>query len=314
MVPNFWSLMLPTLKALADGEETPLFKIRERVADALGLTPEDLRERVQSGRQPVFNNRVDWCMTCLTHAGLVKRVRRAVYQILPEGTDLLNQDPPCIDRDLLRRYPKYVEWELEIRNRPRRVKAGSHDENGARETPEEELFRVTDELRSILESELLDRIRDSSPGFLEQVAVHLLISMRCGGDAERGYRKGGVGDGGIDGVILEDPLGLDKVFIQAKRFNDKQKVGTDAIANFAGAIDKENMTKGVFVTTSGFTKNAKEFAEGSPKQIALIDGKELVHLMLLHGIGVRKRPPQEIERMAVEAKGVDEDYFTDLDS
>ena len=163
------------------------------------------------------------------------------------------------------------------------------------DTPEEELDRIVRQLRSELEADVLDRVREAPPAFFEQVVVDLLIAMGYGGgDAAMGQVTGRSGDGGIDGTIREDALGLDEVYVQAKKYADGNTVGEGDLRNFAGAIDAAGTTKGVFVTTSGFTSSAKSYVARSPKRIVLIDGEELARLMVVHSIGVRTRIRHEI--------------------
>ena len=169
------------------------------------------------------------------------------------------------------------------------------------------MTRAADEMRAMLEVELLDRVRRAAPAVLEQVVVDLLLSMGYGGgDADRGRVTGGTGDGGIDGTIREDALGLDEVYVQAKKYAEGRAVGEGDLRNFAGAIDAAGTTKGVFVTTAGFTKSARNYVARSPKRIVLIDGEELARLMVQHDVGVRTRDRFEIKR-------IDQDYF-DQDS
>ncbi len=306
-VPDFQSLMLPTLKALVSGAELPLTVVRECVAVAEGLSDEDLREVLPSGRQKVFVNRVSWAMLGMERAGLVERVRRAVYRITPEGRRLLSRNVVRIDLKLLREFPAYVEYYVERRSRRRRqsphVELTEPQENESGETPEEILEHAAGELRTALEVEVLARVRAAAPAFLERVVVDLLIAMGYGGgDAANGRVTGRSGDSGIDGKIREDTLGLDEVYLQAKKYADGNTVGEGDLRNFAGAIDAAGTTKGVFVTTSGFTQAAKNYVALSPKRIVLIDGEELARLMVRHGIGVRTR-------ITFELKRIDEDYF-----
>ncbi len=292
-VPDYQSLMLPVLKALADGIETPTSTVRERVALTEGLTSEDIATMLPSGLRPVFTNRVSWAIVHMSHAGLVERVRRGVYRLTTEGRDLLSQPPERIDLKLLRTYPAYEEW----RNQPSSPKP----DDG--ETPEEALERNADQLNRTLEADVLDRVRNGTPAFFEQVVVDLLIAMGYGGgDAKKGRVTGKSGDGGIDGVIQEDSLGLDEVYVQAKKYDDNNTVGESALRNFAGAIDAAGTTKGVFVTTSAFTRAAQDYVARSPKRIVLIDGEKLARLMVQHDIGTRTQVRYEIKR-------IDEDYF-----
>ena len=300
--PDYQSLMLPVLKALADGTERPISEVRERVAAAERLTPDDLREMLASG-QPMFTNRVSWAVIYMERASLVERVRRAIYRLTEEGKRLLAQAPARVDLDVLRTYPDYVAW-LKKANAPAtRNDAEPISPDESTNTPEEALHRAVQQLRDALEADVLDRVRKAVPAFLEQAVVDLLIAMGYGGgDAAMGRVTGRSGDGGIDGTIKEDTLGLDEVYIQAKKYADGHTVGESDLRNFAGAIDAAGTTKGVFVTTATFTSAAKDYVKRSPKRIVLIDGEELARLMVEHDVGVRTRIRHAIKR-------IDEDYF-----
>ena len=306
-VPDFQSLMLPTLKALSGGVDTPISRVRDHVAAAEGLTPQDVRELLPSGSQPVFTNRIAWAVTHMSHAGLVEKVRRGVYRLTKKGEQLLAQTPPRIDLKFLRNYSAYTEW---------RSGEGTPATSGDSEpalsedvsvTPEEALERAVGELREELEAEVLERVRKAEPVFLERVVVDLLRAMGYGkGDAAMGQVTGRPGDGGIDGKIREDALGLDEVYLQAKRYAAGNAVGESDLRDFVGAIDAAGTTKGVFVTTSSFRKSAKAYVEKSSKRIILIDGEELAQLMVEHDIGVRPK-------MEYKVKRIDEDYFESED-
>ena len=302
-VPDFQSLMLPALKAFADGEAPPLSQVRERVAAAEGLSDEDVREMLPSGRQAVFVNRVSWAVIYMERAGLLERVRRGVYRLTQEGERLLSRKPSRIDLNLLGEYPDFAKWSPRA-NAPAPGKDVESKQNeDISDTPEEALDRAARQLSGVLEADVLRRVRDAAPAFLERVVVDLLIAMGYGGgDATMGRVTGGSGDGGIDGTIREDALGLDEVYVQAKKYAEGNAVGEGDLRNFAGAIDAAGTTKGVFVTTAGFTRAAKDYVARSPKRIVLIDGAELARLMVRHGVGVRTRVLHEIKR-------IDEDYF-----
>ena len=213
-VPDFQSLMLPTLKALADGQETPA-EVCARVAASEGLTPDDMREMIPSGRQAVFTNRVSWAVIHMERADLVQRVRRAVYRLTDKGKLLLGRYPERIDLKLLRDYPSYTEWRKKTNLSP----GGNTGPAGPDDTPGEALDRAAQVLHNSLETDVLDRVRKATPAFLEQVVVDLLIAMGYGGgDSARGRVTGKSGDGGIDGTIREDALGLDEVYVQAKKY------------------------------------------------------------------------------------------------
>ena len=299
-VPDFQSLMLPILKALASGEDTRLSVVRERVATAEGLSAEDVQEMFPSGRQTVFGNRVSWAVMQMVRAGVLKRVSHGVIRLTQEGERLLSRNPSRIDMKLLGELPSIA----------REASASSPDEgatesriDGSAETPDDALTRAVKELNSALRVDVLDRVRSASPKFFEGVVVDLLIALGYGGgDAERGRVTGGSGDGGIDAKIWEDALGLDEIYVQAKRYTEGNTVGESDLRNFAGAIDAASTNKGVFITTAGFTRAAEDYVKRSPKQIVLIDGKRLAELMVRHGVGVHTRERHEIKR-------IDEDYF-----
>ena len=302
-VPDFQSLMLPVLKALSDGSEVRVAELCTRVAAAEGLTPDDLLERTRGGHTTKLKDRVSWSVTHFLYAGLVERVRRAVYRITSDGKQLLSRNPTRIDLKLLLQYPAYVEWKNQSHRKSPRTERPEQQDNEAGETPEETLDRAAGELRTVLEAEVLARVRNGEPAFLERAVVDLLIAMGYGGgDAAMGRVTGRSGDGGIDGTIREDALGLDEVYVQAKKYAHGNTVGEGDLRNFAGAIDAAGTTKGVFVTTAEFTRAAKDYVARSPKRIVLIDGEELARLMVRHGVGVRTRVRHEIKR-------IDEDYF-----
>lgn len=302
-IPDFQSLMLPALKALSGGRKIPVSEVRERIAAAERLAPDDMQEMLPSGRQSVFANRVSWAVKYLESAGLTERVRRGVWRLTAQGQSLLTDPPSRIDMNYLRKYPAFVAW------RAGRNVASPDDDpasvlsDDATDTPEEALENAARRLREALEADVLARVREAPPSFLEQVVIDLLIKMGYGGgDAEMGRVTGRSGDGGIDGTIKEDVLGLDEVYVQAKKYADSNTVGEGDLRNFAGAIDAAGTTKGVFVTTAGFTHAAKDYVARSPKRIVLIDGGELARLMVKHDIGVRTRVHHKIKR-------IDEDYF-----
>lgn len=307
-VPDFQSLMLPTLKALAGQGEMAIRDVRARVAKTERLTLEDQRLRVPSGRQTLLANRVAWAMLYMYRAGLVTKPRRGVYLLTADGEGLLKQQPERIDMKFLRDYPAYAEWKKHARGTGERIGEGEKTggDNGkrvARETPEEAFLRAAGELSADIEAQILEKVIAAAPEFLERVVVDLLIAMGYGGgDSERGEVTGGSGDGGIDGTIREDSLGLDEIYVQAKKYAVGNDVGVGPLRNFAGALVAAGTTKGVFVTTARFTRGACDFIEKNPQRIVLIDGKELARLMVQNDVGVRRKATYEIKR-------IDEDYF-----
>ena len=296
-VPDFQSLMLPVLRALADGNDTAVREVRERVANAEGLTDKDLQEMLPSGRQRTFTNRVAWALDYLLRAALVERVRRGVYRVADEGKRLLAKPPKRLNIRYLRRFPAFVASKKEAEKGPDKPSG----------TPEEALEAADRELTEAMEAEVLDRLRKASPSFLERVVVSLLVAMGYGGgDASMGRVTGGAGDGGIDGTIKEDKLGLDEVYLQAKKYASGSTVGVGELRNFVGALVGARAQKGVLVTTADFTASAKDFAAQSPKRVVLINGRRLARLMVRHDVGVRVRDPH---RRPILIKSIDEDFF-----
>ncbi len=243
----------------------------------------------------------------MEEANLLEPVRRAVFRITDRGVALLKENPLKIDVAFLRRYPEFVAWqaigEANAKNKVGQIKAILPEE--AAQTPEERVASAHVELTDALRSDLLQRLIISSPQMFEQLVVDLLLALGYGdGRREMGEALGRSGDGGIDGIVKEDVLGLDAVYIQAKRYARDNTVGSDAIRNFMGSMTVKHATKGVFATTSSFTKDAKLQAAATALRIILIDGDELTRLMVVHNVGVRVRETYELKK-------IDEDYFED---
>lgn len=307
-VPDFQTLMLPVLRCAADGEVTVSDCI-ERIAPLFGLNDDDLNEVLPSGRQTFIANRIHWAKLYMTKAGLVRMIRRGVFTASEEGRRLLATNPARIDKGTLSQYPDYMAW----KDKRGEGASGAVGESITREletdiaTPEERMEAGYAELAASLRIEVLERLLDASPAFFEQVIVDLLVAMGYGGGrAEMGKAIGRSGDEGIDGIVKEDPLGLDIVYVQAKRYKPSIVVGRPDIQKFAGSLEGFGATKGVFVTTSSFATSAQEFVQRISKRIILIDGDELARLMIKHDVGVRARITYEI-------KSVDEDYFVEAD-
>lgn len=303
-VPDYESLMLPLLRAIQDGAEHPLRELREKLATELQLTEIDRRELLPSGKQPVFANRLGWAKTYLEKAGLLRSTRRAVYQLTDPGKQLLATNPASIDRSTLERYPTYLAFAG--RDGPRDVDDGEALEpapiaDDSKATPQERLESAYRQLRRQTEREVLELTMKSSPTFFEHLVVKLLVAMGYGGSVEdAGQALGRSGDGGIDGLIKEDVLGLDAVYVQAKRWQNT--VGRPEIQAFAGSLEGERARKGVFITTSTFSKEAREYVKRIDKRIVLIDGDRLAALMFDHGVGLSAVTTFEV-------KQVDHDFF-----
>lgn len=302
-IPDYQSLMLPVLQTVMDRQEHPIPQMRQRIAEELRLPQTELLERLASGSQTIFANRIAWAVQYLKSAGAIEAVRRGVYKITDRGVSLLDGPPSGISAKTLRRFPEFVEFEgkgseTEAPTTPTRPLSET------KATPEESLdgsFRV---LREALANELLETIKNGLPAAFEQIVVHLLVAMGYGGSVEDAGRVvGKAGDGGIDGVVKQDKLGLEVIYVQAKRWKDV--VGSPEIMKFSGSLTKRHANRGVFITTSGFTKEALEFVEAMPQRIVLIDGKQLASLMIEHNVGVSPTKVYTLKRL-------DQDYFENV--
>ena len=295
-VPDFQSIMRPLLEMLTDGRQHRISDLQDRLAANLLLTQQDLAETIASGKQTRFTNRVAWSGTHLYQAGLVSRPMRAHLEITDRGRAMLSSLPPNqrIEVAMLYQYPEYREF---------RSKSGSAPTAEAVkfETPEELFHGSYQQLRQALAEQMRDRVATCSPAFFERLVVDLLVAMGYGGTRrDAGQVVGGSGDGGIDGIIKEDKLGLDVVYLQAKRW--KENVSRPTVQAFAGSLEMHRARKGVLITTSGFTADARDYTSRIEKRIVLIDGQELAELMIDHGIGVTDIQTYTLKR-------IDSDYF-----
>jgi len=303
-VPDYQSLMLPLLQFAARKEtEISTSEAVEVLAKELGLTEDDLREMLPSGVQPTFVNRVGWAATYMKKAGLLETTRRGFYQITDRGRDLLEKQPKTINVELLRQYPEFMEFEKPkgTRSSNKASKQKALSETSAA-TPLEQLEAAYENLRDKLADELLAKLKKVSPAFFEKVVVELLVKMGYGGSrADAGKAIGKSGDGGIDGIIKEDKLGLDVVYIQAKRW-DSNPVGRPDVMQFVGALQAQRANKGIFITTSRFTEDASSYVSQIGSKIVLIDGEQLTNLMIEHDVGVSTVSLYPVKK-------VDSDYF-----
>lgn len=292
--------MLPFLRFLADGGERPLREAEDAIAAQVGLGPEERAEMLPSGQQGIFRNRVGWARRYLKKAGLVQAPRRGVFQITSRGREVLAERPARIDAKYLERFPEF----LAFRDAAKTESAAPQLAFTALgETPEERIESAYAELRTQLADELLLKVQTSSPAFFEQLVVDLLVAMGYGGSRrDAGTRLGQSGDGGVDGVIKEDRLGLDAIYVQAKRWKDS--VGRPEIQKFVGALQGQRARKGVFITTSTYSQEARSYASQIDTKVVLIDGKQLTSLMIDHDVGVS-------QSAAFVVKKLDLDYFDD---
>lgn len=281
-IPDYEILMLPLLNiaAGAGGTETKLSDAVDELAIRFKLTDAERTELLPSGGTFKFSSRVSQARTYLQKAGLLEAPKRGYFQITSRGADILKQSPPKIDNKLLSQFDEFKVFQ----NKKKSAKQNS--EFDAAETPIESIASFYEQFREALATELLDRVKRCSPQFFERLVIHVLLRMGYGGSfKDAGAALGKTGDGGIDGVIREDKLGLDNIYIQAKRWTDKP-VGTPDLDQFSGALSKKKATKGIFITTSNFTKDAQASLKDYSTRIVLIDGNQLARYMIDYGVGV----------------------------
>jgi restriction system protein len=304
-IPDYQTLMRPVLAIAAEGEtRVPL--AAERIADQLGLTEEERDEMLPSGTQRLLHNRIHWAKFYMSKAGLIESPHRGVFVASAVGQALMATKPERIDVETLKAYPAFSEFQSAstAKSSPAEAPAASAAASSPA-TPEEQIDAAHSVLTSALRSDLLARVLELSPAFFERVIVDLLVAMGYGGSHENAaLRLGKSGDGGVDGVVDEDRLGLDRIYVQAKRYAPHVGVGRPDIQSFLGSLVGLGATKGVFVTTSTFSAPAIEFARGLQQRVILIDGARLTELMVEFGVGVR------VSRV-VEVKRLDEDFFSD---
>jgi restriction system protein len=297
-IPDYQSLMLPILNLAADKQEHSLQEATKVLAEQFNLTEAELAEMLPSARKTRFYDRVGWAATYLRKAGLLNATGRGRFQISSRGLDVLKQAPRQINVEFLSQFDEFIEF------RTRRDKE-DEEEITPREidvqTPEEAIEAAYQSLRQTLAEEILQTVKSCSPSFFERLVIDVLVKMGYGGTRkEAGKAIGKSGDGGIDGIINEDRLGLDVIYIQAKKWENS--VGRPEIQKFAGALQGQRARKGIFITTSFFTNEAKEFASKIDSKITLIDGETLSQLMIDYNVGINSIVNYELKR-------IDSDYF-----
>lgn len=298
-IPGFQSLMLPFLKITQDGNEHSISEMFEKLGDQFKLSDEERRELLSSGRQSKFENRVHWTKSYLQKACLLESTGRAKFKITPRGIQVLKTNPSEIDVMFLNQYPEFVEFHKRGKKAEQRLPEEEHKEN--LRTPLEALELSYQTIRQSLANELLDTVKKCRPQFFESLVVDLLLAMGYGGSRkDAGSAIGRTGDGGIDGIIKEDKLGLDVVYIQAKRWSGT--IGVPEVQAFAGSLEGFRARKGVMISTAKFSQKSYEYIGKIEKKIVLIDGEQLAQMMIDNGIGVT-----EINHFVV--KRIDQDYF-----
>jgi len=298
-IPDFQSVMRPMLELAADGKEHSITEAQETLADVFGLTAEERKALLPSGRQSMFKNRVAWAKVYLTRAGALEATKRGYFRIADRGRQLLREVPERITiRELMQRSPEFVEFRSPKQTIDSSVTTASEDDE---QTPEELLESAYQRFRAELISEVLSRVKKASPVFFERLVVELLLNMGYGGSRkEAGEAIGKGGDEGIDGIINEDRLGLDVIYLQAKRWEGS--VGRPEIQKFVGALHGKRAKKGVFITTSSFSTDAREYVGHIDPKVVLIDGEQLAELMIDFNVGVSPVA-------SYETKQIDSDYF-----
>lgn len=300
-IPDYQSLMLPLLKLAADGQEHRLTEATEILANQFALTAEERQERLPSGMQARFDNRVGWARTYLVKAGLLQGTARGRFRITQRGLKVLRENLSEINVRYLSQFDEFTEFKSRSMV-PDDNKFASEVDSHER-TPEEVLVSSYVELRRSLADELLERIKQCSPKFFERLVVQLIVAMGYGGSIEDAGRAiGQSGDDGVDGIIKEDRLGLDVIYLQAKRWEGT--VGRPDVQRFAGSLEGQRARKGIFITTSRFSPDAKEYVTRIEKKIVLIDGEQLANLMIDFNVGVTEAARYVIKR-------IDHDYFED---
>lgn len=298
-VPNFQKLMLPVLNRLSKQDEINVPVLASQIADDLNLSQEDREKILPSGSQQVLNNRIGWAIKYMQKAGLVKRTRRAFYAVTDLGRNELNKNLNHIDKEYLSNFPDFVKWTSEERTESSSTENISSVDSDNDLSPEEQIEKSYKVIQDELKDQILDHLISDSVTFFqfESIVVDLLIAMGYGnGKAEMGKALKKSNDHGIDGIIKEDNLGLDMVYVQAKNYKEDSGIGRPAIQNFVGSLEEHNASKGVFVTTSYFSKSAREYVDKVSKRIILIDGHYLAELMIKYNVGVTLKQTYQIKK------------------
>ena len=299
-IPDYQTIMLPLLRMASDKEEHVFREAVDTLANEFNLTDEERRELLPSGQQEIFTNRVGWARTYMKKAGLLETPRRGRLRITQRGLDVLAQKPKKIDVTFLDQFKEFQEFRT-FKRAKTTIKEKETNETAT--TPEEALENAYQNLRSDLASDLLQQIKDSPPSLFEKIVVELLVKMGYGGSRkDAGKAIGKSSDEGIDGIIKEDRLGLDIIYIQAKRWENT--VGRPEIQKFAGALQGQRARKGIFITTSNFSREAHDYASRIDTKIVLIDGEQLTQYMIDNNIAVTPISSYEIKK-------IDSDYFNE---
>ena len=294
-IPDYQTLMLPLLKLLSDEQEYKTRELIDKLSNDYNLSEEEKRELLPSGRQRIIDNRIGWARTYLLKAGLLSAPKRGYIKITSKGLEVLKQNLEKINIKYLENFPEFIKFRT---IKKETTKDNLEDEELEDITPDELIEKGYNSINANLTQELLDKLRETDPYFFEQIIADLLSSMGYG--TSKVTKKSG--DGGVDGVINQDKLGLDKIYFQAKRFSENNAVSARDVRDFVGTLDLHGVTKGVFITTSKFPSNTEDILKKTPKNIILIDGPTLAKLMIEHNIGISVEKTYHIKK-------IDSDYF-----
>jgi len=298
-IPDYQTIMLPLLRFLSDGNEHSFREAVDFICDNFKLSDDEKRQKLASGQMSIIDNRVSWARLYMKKANVLEATRKGYFKITERGLQILRENPPTVNVRYLKQFPEFLNFRRSIRDKDEIVEHEEYD----RETPVELLESAYQGINYALAEDLLKAIKECSPGFFERLVIDLLLKIGYGGSRkDAGEAIGRSGDEGVDGIIKEDKLGLDVIYVQAKRWEGT--VGRPVIQGFVGALHGKKANKGVFITTSNFSKDAREYTSSIGTKIILIDGEELASLMIENNIGVSTDRSYEIKR-------IDSDYFSD---
>ncbi|HOI19245.1 MAG TPA: winged helix-turn-helix domain-containing protein [Candidatus Woesearchaeota archaeon] len=295
-IPDYQTLMLPLLKSISDGQEHKTRDVVTSLSDEFGLTEEERKELLPSGQQPIIDNRIGWARTYMLKAGLLSAPKRGYIKITDNGLEVLKQKTEKIDIKFLEQFPEFIEFRT---IKKETSKETTKDEEEVEDvTPDELMEKGYNSINASLAQELLEKLRNVDPYFFEEVVGELLSAMGYG----RFEATPGSGDEGIDGIVYQDKLGLDKIFFQAKRYGEGNSVTARDVRDFVGTLDLHGVNKGIFITTSRFPRDTTDILKKTPKNIILLDGPKLAKLMIEHDVGVSIQKTYQIKK-------IDTDFF-----
>jgi restriction system protein len=298
-IPDYQTFMLPLLKYAADNQEHSINDAIDFLCKELNITEEERRQLLPSGTQFIVDNRIGWAKTYLSKAKLLELTRRGFFKISQRGLDFLKNNPLDLNVKILMQFDEFKDFRSTRKDK--KEKGDEQDENESTYTPQEALEYGLSKINETLADDLLNKIKQCNPSFFEKLVIDLLVKMGYGGSKQEAAQViGKSGDEGIDGIIKEDKLGLDVIYVQAKRWENV--IGRPEIQKFVGALAGQKANKGIFITTSSFTKEAEEYSKGLSTKLILIDGKRLTDLMIEYNVGV-----SVID--TIEIKKIDSDYF-----